>query len=75
MVAMVNRMIGRIRGLALTRRPNEALFFDLEDGRRIEVWVTNVKGSHVSIKSVAPEGIRILRNELDGCPDPQKSAA
>jgi sRNA-binding carbon storage regulator CsrA len=74
MVALMNRMLGHVTGLATTRCPGEAMFYDLGDGRRIEVWVTAVKGSHVSIKSKAPSDIRIIRNELDGKPAAQKVA-
>jgi len=48
----------------LTRRPNEAIIIELPTGETIKVAVLSVKPNLVRIGTDAPDGIKIVKEEL-----------
>lgn len=50
--------------LTLARKKDEAVILTLEDGRRIEVLVANIRGDNVQIAFNAPRGVKIWRSEV-----------
>ena len=63
MEAILGASQGCLRSI-LTRRPGESLFFELPNGKRIQVSVLDVKGKQVRIGTDASDEVVILRKEL-----------
>lgn len=50
--------------LALTRKPGEWIIITLEDGREIEILVTEIRRNQTRLKVYAAETIKIARLEV-----------
>jgi len=50
--------------LILTRRPSEAIIIELPTGETIKVAVLSVKPNQVRIGTDAPDGIKVVKEEL-----------
>lgn len=50
--------------LVLTRKEGEAIICTLEDGREIEITVTEINGNQVRLGIDAEQSINITRDEL-----------
>lgn len=50
--------------LTLTRKPGESIIITLEDGREIELLVTEIRRNQVRLKAYAPKTVQVNRLEV-----------